>query len=48
MRDNLGGMRCLDGASHAIDALAGRELEVVDGKVSLDIQPFRMVLIKAW
>jgi hypothetical protein len=37
-----------DGATHAIDALAGRELEVVDGKVSLDIQPFRMVLIKAW
>ena len=37
-----------DGASHAIDALAKRELEVVDGKVSLDIQPFRMVLIKAW
>ena len=37
-----------NGASHACDELAGRELTVADGKVRLDIQPFRMVLIKAW
>ena len=37
-----------DGNSHAADALEGRELNVSDGKVRLEIQPFRMVLIKTW
>ncbi len=36
------------GASHARDELAGRDVPVVDGRVRMEIPPFRMVLLKAW
>ena len=35
-----------DGATHARDELAGRDVTVYDGKVTLDIPPFRMVLLR--
>ena len=37
-----------DGATRARDELAGRDVPVSNGKVTLDIPPFRMVLLKAW
>ena len=35
-----------DGATHARDELAGRDVTMYDGKVTLDIPPFRMVLLR--
>lgn len=37
-----------DGATRARDELAGRDVPVSGGKVTLDIPPFRMVLLRAW
>ena len=37
-----------DGAVHARDELAGRDVPVSGGRAKLDIPPFRMVLLKAW
>ncbi|MBE6396239.1 MAG: hypothetical protein E7046_04475 [Lentisphaerae bacterium] len=35
-----------DGATYARDELAGRDVPVCDGKVTLDIEPFRVVLLR--